>query len=532
MNKKFVQLFLILFLIFVFPFFSGAKNFNPNKIISDQNYTDSNSMSRQGIQQFLEKMGSGLAKIKLKVEGKIKRVADIFYEAAKKYRVSQKLLLVTAQKEQSAITSQELTQNQKDKLMGYCIYPGSPCANKYLGIFSQIDAAAWQFRQYFDHPEKYPFQENKTSKTSDGQIVTPKNKATAGLYNYTPYQGGEAGATIDDTGWGGNFLFWKIWSSWFGDPLKSFKSKKTVAKILVGAGIGGGPHIRVFSGRGEALATNFFAFHPAFRGGVYVAGGDVDGDKSGEIIVGAGKGGLPYIRIFDGNSKDKVLEFLAYDKKFKGGVRVATGDVDGDKVDEIIAGAGFGSEPVVKIFNQQGKEKFKPFLAYQKDFRGGIYLAAGDIDGDKQAEIIVGAGEGGGPQVKIFDKKGRLRRMFFAGDVESRFGVRVAAIDINRDGKSEILTSAGEGERPWVRFFSSSGKKLSDFFAFDRNFRGGVYVSSGDVNGDGKDEIVVAAGRGGGPQVRVFSYDGKNELANFFVFDQYFRGGVRVATIK
>lgn len=528
MNKFFVQF--VLVIIFLFPLFVLAKNFNPDHIISDKNYTDSGSMTRSQIQKFLEEKGSGLSTIKLLIEGAWKRVSDIFYEAAKKYSVSQKLLLTTAQKEQSAITTSNLTEDQKNKLMGYCIYPGAPCSNKYLGVFAQIDAAAWQFRQYFDNPQNYTFQKGKTSKTSDDKEVTPKNQSTAGLYNYTPHQGGERGAKIDDSGWGGNFLFWQVWSSWFGDPTKSASSK--LAKILIGAGLGGGPQIRLFSGSGKNLATNFFAFNPKFKGGIYLAAGDVDGDGQNEIVVSSGWSGPSYVRIFDGYPKAQTKEFLAYDKNFKGGVRVAVGDVDGDGVSEIITGAGFDGSPQIKIFDSQGKQKYKTFFAFDKKFKGGVYVAAGDINGDKKAEIIVGAGENGGPQVRVFNKNGKLKRAFFAGNSKDRFGVRVAAIDTNGDKKSEILASSGYGDKPWVRLFSQFGKKRSDFYAFGESFKGGVYVAGGDINGDGKEEIVASAGLGGGPQVRVFSFDGKKIFASFFVFDNKFKGGVRVASIK
>ncbi len=529
MKAKFVRKFLILLFLF-FPFFVSAKFFNPDFIVSDRNYTDNGSMSRSAIQKFLENRKSGLAIIKVTVDGAMKRVSDVFYEAAKKYKVSQKLLLVTAQKEQSAITTTNLTEDQKNKLMGYCIYPGASCENKYLGIFSQIDAAAWQFRQYFDNSENYGFKKGETKKTSDDKDVTPKNKATAGLYNYTPYQGGERGAKADDAGWGGNFLFWQVWSGWFGDQTKS--TKNTGDKILAGAGLGGGPQVRSFSGVGYPLTTSFFAFNEKFKGGVYVATGDVDGDKKSEIIVGAGWGGLPYVRVFDGYPKARVKEFLAFDKNFKGGVRVAVGDVDGDGIKEIIAAAGFDGTPKVRIFNANGKEKSKEFMAFNSKFSGGVYVAAGDIDGDKKDEIIVGAGEGGGPQVKIFDKKGKLKNMFFAHSKKKRAGVRVAAIDTNRDGKSGILTSAGNGDEPWVRVFSRFGKKRADFYAFNEKFKGGVYLASGDTNGDNVSEIIVAAGLNGGPQVRVFSSDGKRNISNFFAFNQNFRGGVRIATIQ
>jgi hypothetical protein len=77
----------------------------------------------------------------------------------------------------------------------------------------------------------------------------------------------------------------------------------------------------------------------------------------------------------------------------------------------------------------------------------------------------------------------------------------------------------------------ASGVKTGSFFVFDENpnFRGGVSVAVGDVNGDGRNDLIVGAGVGGGPRVTV--YDGNNTLnvlSNFFAYDPNFRGGVLV----
>ena len=57
---------------------------------------------------------------------------------------------------------------------------------------------------------------------------------------------------------------------------------------------------------------HFFAFDPAFRGGVHVALGDVTGDGEPDIVVGAGPGGGPHVRVFDGVTGADVRSFFAY----------------------------------------------------------------------------------------------------------------------------------------------------------------------------------------------------------------------------
>src|SRR5262245_65375855 len=119
---------------------------------------------------------------------------------------------------------------------------------------------------------------------------------------------------------------------------------------MTGAGPGGGPHVEVFDSGAGAPVMSFYAFDPAFAGGVYVALGDVTGDGVPDLIVGAGPGGGPHVRVFDGVTGAEIRSFFAYDAAFTGGVRVAAGDVTGDGVADIVTGAGTGGGPHVRVF--------------------------------------------------------------------------------------------------------------------------------------------------------------------------------------
>jgi hypothetical protein len=79
-------------------------------------------------------------------------------------------------------------------------------------------------------------------------------------------------------------------------------------------------------------------------------------------------------------------------------------------------------------------------MAYDSNFRGGVNVAVGDVDGDGQNEIITGAGPGGGPQVRIFNGRGQVKTSFMAYDSSYHEGIFVAVSDINSDGVAEILT--------------------------------------------------------------------------------------------
>src|SRR5262249_19049371 len=138
-----------------------------------------------------------------------------------------------------------------------------------------------------------------------------------------------------------------------------------------------------------------------FRGGVRVATGDVTGDFADDIICAAGPGGGPHVKVFDGATGALVREFFAYDANFAGGVNVAAGDVDRAGKADVIAGTGAGTAHV-KVFDGATGALVREFFAYDPAFQGGVWVAAGDVDADDFADVVTGAGPGGGPHVKVF----------------------------------------------------------------------------------------------------------------------------------
>ena len=87
------------------------------------------------------------------------------------------------------------------------------------------------------------------------------------------------------------------------------------------------------------------AYAPTFTGGVYVAGGNVLGDASPEVITGAGDPGGPHVRVFTTGGSE-LTGFMAFQTANDHGARVAAARVPGGAV---VAGSGTGSPSLLRV---------------------------------------------------------------------------------------------------------------------------------------------------------------------------------------
>jgi hypothetical protein len=205
-------------------------------------------------------------------------------------------------------------------------------------------------------------------------------------------------------------------------------------------------------------------------------------------------------------------------------------DVNGDGLAEIVTGAGLGGGPHVRVLSLPSGAELASFFAYDPRLGGGVFVACGDVDGNGRADIITGAGPGGSPVVRVIEPATGVDRSILPYFASFTGGVRVALGDVNDDGVLDIVTAPGPGGGPHVQVFDGvTLTPIASFYAYAPSFSGGVFVAAGDVNGDGKADIITGAGAGGGPHVIVFSGADLSVLASFYAYAPYFSGGVSVA---
>jgi hypothetical protein len=272
------------------------------------------------------------------------------------------------------------------------------------------------------------------------------------------------------------------------------------------------------------------------------------------VAVAADVGGNePRVSVIDAETGLQKLNFLAFDAGFKGGVRVAVGDVNGDAIPDIVTSAGPGGGPEVRVYNGATGARFTEPIGNFFAFQGSntsVNVAVADINLDGLADIVTSS-DSGDPIVKVWDSYRQLTgqanpviSQFAAYDRHITGGARLAVGDLTGDGVPDIASAPVSGLKSEVRVFATSlsadqttvtHSLLTTFIAFPR-YNGPINIAVGDVTGDGRADVVVGTDTGGTSLVRI--YDGATigagpspALLLEFAPNGKQPGGVRVALV-
>ena len=321
---------------------------------------------------------------------------------------------------------------------------------------------------------------------------------------------------------------------------------------------------------GQSLSFNESLLSGWILSGLQIAGGDADDTTAGTtatlnvepgetivvtytntrlaqdpgvIVIGPDKtnASLPYIHVVNSETGELLTRFLAYEESFRGGVRLATGDVTGDNIAEIIVAPGRGHIPNIKIFDQSGN-LLREFLAFSSSFVSGVDIAVGDVDGDGWNEIVA-AQNYNGSQVKVFRNTQNptptfslLGSSFYPFGSSYKGGATVELADMGTptsssqldstqpDGKAELIIASETGKAPTIQvrgYFGAATTPtvMRTFTPFTPTFRGGMSLDVAPVGlNDLVPDIIVGAGNGGQSQVQILDGVTGAVIGNFFAF--------------
>jgi hypothetical protein len=263
--------------------------------------------------------------------------------------------------------------------------------------------------------------------------------------------------------------------------------------LITAPGVGGGPNIKIFnlvSGTPIQVA-DFFVFEAAFFGGLYIAVGNLNNDGFGDIIVGAGPGGGPRVSAYAGsqnfsiNGSTVMTTFFAYAPAFTGGITVAAADRTGEGLDEIVTGAGFGGGPNVTVFQLQQTPQgafnqvvIQNFFAFDTLFTGGIYVAGGRFSNSTFDDIFVGTGPGTKATVAVAFGTGGIHYLNPFGNFTGGVRVGISSSTIRGTTPNYLMAAAGPGGGPQVNLYNTNFGLVDSFFATNPNVTFGLFANS------------------------------------------------------
>jgi len=290
-------------------------------------------------------------------------------------------------------------------------------------------------------------------------------------------------------------------------PPASNSNSNIVAVTTPGAG-----NVVVYEYRGTTRTTKSMPNpFPGYYAELRVATGDVNADGIADYLFATGPGVKTATRIIDGRSFATIGRYQPF-PNFYGGAFVALGDINNDGYADPVFGAGETGGPHVVAYSGKNGSILKSFYAYNTGFLGGVRIAAGDVNNDGYADIIVAPGQGGGPHVLAYSGlNNKILLNFLATSKSYTGGLQIASSDLNSDGYSDIITAPDTGNIVSMFSGAQNGQLLANYNAGPQ-FAGGTRLSAREGS------ILLASGPGVQSVVRIVAFRGLIELSNFSPF--------------
>jgi hypothetical protein len=259
---------------------------------------------------------------------------------------------------------------------------------------------------------------------------------------------------------------------------------------IVATGPGVPFQVAVINGANGSVLVSPFSPFTGFTGGGFVSAGDFLQNGRDQIVVTPDQTGGPRISIYDLNpaniSQNAAIggltleaNYFTLNPNFRGGVRTAVGDLNGDGIPDLVVAAGYGGGPAILVINGKraiGTDGFTPsddlvgnFFGFSSSLRDGAYIAVGDVLGNGQQDLILGPGAGGPSQVEVISGSAIVNQgavaalanpvaLFTPSDLgASGAGVHVAAVPSGNGDQVNVAVGTGRGRTGQVQIYPGTG---------------------------------------------------------------------------
>ena len=350
----------------------------------------------------------------------------------------------------------------------------------------------------------------------------------------------EDGYTVMASNWQSAINTFPAWTSGdaggdSGSSGKVINGKSINPQIIVTSGPGEAARMKIYNRHGYPISTEIKNLFPKnYMGGAGAVA--VDANQNGvkdQVLVFAVSDGGPQARVFDVHSDGELRlrgQQFVFDKTIRDGLSMAVGDYDGDGFADDAAACLTGDKsPTVRIYKDvQGVDSWEKIGEFTAPF-GDVGCNVGTFQYDDKAdEILVSPHHGpADPNIYIYTTGGTKKAEFAAYAPGVTNGLTASGIN------DRIYATPNNGSSH-VMALDKFGAKKNFWWAYAKNVRGDFKNVPGDIDLDGKDEILISPIGANGPQVLAFEPDGHwRTYPNFFGFgDKTLRNGVSMAVIE
>jgi hypothetical protein len=267
-----------------------------------------------------------------------------------------------------------------------------------------------------------------------------------------------------------------------------------IEDFIVAPGAGGGPSVRVISGAdGSTTLAQFTPYGAGYNSGFYVVSGDLNRDGYSDIVIAPDKGTVSEpVVAYSGFNNAQLFSYSPFGTSYKAGISIGLGDVNGDGFLDLVTGQlTTGSKVQVNLGKTDSSGGLNTSVyrtissAMPSGYNGGVYVAAGDLNGDGKADVIVGSNTSFGHEsvVRAYSGSNNALLYNFVPFTTYTLGIRVAVDDLDGDGKADLLISPAKASTGTLfsnpRVIGLKGSTLAGIFLQTLNdspFQGGVFV--------------------------------------------------------